>query len=148
MSFSVISQFFLFFLGGCPKFSFFDNLAQKTRTLKHYKIGVLAFFEKNICVTKRPFLDQKNQNPEIPVIIFLPVFFFFSTTKNTKHCRNPYFYRVLANLKKENFQNLNFKTLKIVKLNFCTLFLKKAIFRKLPDNWAQRKHKMITECAK
>ena len=25
---------FFFFLGGCPKFPFFDNLAQKTRTLK------------------------------------------------------------------------------------------------------------------
>ena len=25
------------------------------------------------------------------------------------------------------------------------LFLKKAIFRKLPDNWAPKKHTMITE---
>ena len=33
MSFSVITQTF-FFLGGCPKFPFFDNLAQKARTLK------------------------------------------------------------------------------------------------------------------
>ena len=31
-SFSVISQFFLF--GGCPKFPFFDNLAQEARTQK------------------------------------------------------------------------------------------------------------------
>ena len=33
MSFSVISQNFLFW-GGCPKFPFFDNLAQKARTPK------------------------------------------------------------------------------------------------------------------
>ena len=31
-SFSVINHFFL--LGGCPKFPFFDNLAQKARTQK------------------------------------------------------------------------------------------------------------------
>ena len=33
MSFSIIRQNF-FFLGGCPKFPFFDNLAQKAHTLK------------------------------------------------------------------------------------------------------------------
>ena len=33
MSFSIISQIFLF-LGGCPQFPFIDNLAQKAHTLK------------------------------------------------------------------------------------------------------------------
>ena len=40
------------------------------------------------------------------------------------------------------------KTEKLEKPKFCTLFLKKAIFRKLPDSWAQKKQKMITGCAK
>ena len=32
-----LSVIFSSLLGGCPKFGFFDNLAQKVRTLKHYK---------------------------------------------------------------------------------------------------------------
>ena len=37
MSFSVISQIFLLFWVGVQNFPFLDNLAQKARTLKHYK---------------------------------------------------------------------------------------------------------------
>ena len=99
---------------------------------KHYKIGVSA--KKNICVTKRPFLDPQNPNPEIPVIIFFlcsPL----STTKNTNICWNPYFNCVLANLKKENFQNLN-----LMKNPIFAPFFEKAIFRKMPDNWTQTKN--------
>ena len=64
MSFSVISENFLFFLGGFSKFPFFYNLAQKARTQKNYKNRGFRppFFGKQLCVTKRPFLDQKNQN--------------------------------------------------------------------------------------
>ena len=41
---------------GFKNFPFFDNLAQKTRALKHYKNRGFqqTFFEQNICVTKRP----------------------------------------------------------------------------------------------
>ena len=55
---------FSFFLTGYPKIAFFDTLAQKTRTQKHYKNRgfSLFFFGKKLCVTKRPFLDQKNPN--------------------------------------------------------------------------------------
>ena len=35
---------------------------------------------------------------------FFCLFSSLSPTKNPKHCWNPYFYSVLANLKKENFQ--------------------------------------------
>ena len=81
-SFSVISQTFLF-LTGYPKIAFFDTLAQKTRTQKHYKNrGFSRFFLKKLCFTKRPFLDKKT-NSEIPVIIFLAFFLF---QKNTKIC--------------------------------------------------------------
>ena len=82
MSFSVIRQNFLF-LGGCPKFPFFDNLAQKTRTQKHCKNrgSSLLFFEKKICVTKRPFLDQKTQIQKFQLSFFLPTFFSFNNKK-------------------------------------------------------------------
>ena len=62
-SFSIISQIFPF-LGGFSKFPFFYTLAQKTWTKKHYKNRGFRpfFFEKLLCVTKRPFLDQKTQN--------------------------------------------------------------------------------------
>ena len=48
MSCSVISQKILLFGGGGPKIPFFENLAQKGRTQKHFKFGVSAnkFFEK------------------------------------------------------------------------------------------------------
>ena len=97
---------FSFFLGGCPKVACFDNLAQKTRTQKHYKNRgfSLFFFGKGLCVTKRPFLDQKpkfrNSNYHFLCLFSL------SKTKNTKICWNPNFYSVLANLKKRIFQNL------------------------------------------
>ena len=71
------------------------NLAKKARNRGFSK----AFFEKQICVTKRPFLDNKEPNPEIPVIIFLP-FSSLSSTKNTKISWNPNFHSVLANLKR------------------------------------------------
>ena len=57
----------------------------------------------------------------------------------------PLSYSVLTNLKKENFQ---LQILKIEEPNFCTLFLKKAIFRKLPDNWAQKKQNDNWVCKK
>ena len=89
-SFSVISQNFLFF-GWVSKIAFFDNLAQKTRTQKHYKNEVSAFFfGKKLCVTKRPFLDQKNPNSEIPVIIFW-AFFLFQKQKAHKSAETPIF---------------------------------------------------------
>ena len=82
MNFSVMSQFF--WGGGCPKFPFVDNLAQKARTLRHYNKGVSAvFFEKNICVTKRPIFEQKK--PKFwnsSYLLFLPVFFSFNKKKH------------------------------------------------------------------
>ena len=103
--FQLSVKIFFFFWQGIQKLPFFDTLAQKTRTQKHYKNRgfSLFFFGKKLCVTKRPFLDKKNPNSEIPVIIFFLAFFSLSKTKNTKICWNPYFYSVLANLKKREF---------------------------------------------
>ena len=50
---------FSFLLVGVQKFPLFDNLAKKTAPQNTIKIGVSArHFEKEMCVTKRPFLDN------------------------------------------------------------------------------------------
>ena len=90
MSFSIISQIFLI-LGGCPKSPFFDNFAQKARTLKNtIKYGVSAIFEKKKHMRhETAIIGPQNQNPEIPVIIF--ACFLLFQQKNAKTCWNPYF---------------------------------------------------------
>ena len=104
-SFSVISKIFLFWQG-IQKLPFLTPWPRKRAPKNTIKIGVSAyFFGKKLCVTKRPFLDKKKPNSEIPVIIF-SCLFSLSKTKNTKICWNPYFYSVLANLKKRIFQKL------------------------------------------
>ena len=71
---------------------------------------------------------QKTQIQKFQLsFVFLP-FFLFQKQK-TKICWNPYFYSVLANLKKDNFPKIKLKTQKFEKPKFCTLFSKKAIFR-------------------
>ena len=105
-SFSVISQSFPF-LGGFSKFPFFYTLAQKPEPKKHYKNKGFRpfFFGKLLCVTKRPFLDQKPKIYKFQLSFFLPIFFSFNN-KNTKICWNPNFYSVFANLKKRIFKKL------------------------------------------
>ena len=63
-SFSVISQFFPFFWVAFQNFPFLTPWPRKRAPKKHYKNrGFRAFFfGKQMCVTKRPFLDQKTQN--------------------------------------------------------------------------------------
>ena len=63
LAFQLSVKFFLFWVA-FQNFPFFDTLAQKARTQKHYKNRGFRtfFFGKQMCVTKRPFLDQKNQN--------------------------------------------------------------------------------------
>ena len=56
------------------------------------KIGVSAcFFGKKLCVTKRPFLDKRNPNSEIPVIIFFLAFFLFQKQETQKSAETPIF---------------------------------------------------------
>ena len=64
MSFSVISENFLFFWLGVQNIPFFTTWPKKRAHKKHYKNRGFRppFFGKQLCVTKRPFLDQKNQN--------------------------------------------------------------------------------------
>ena len=71
------------------KKTFFNNLAQNARTPKTlYKYGVSANQknQKQLTVTKRPFLDQKTPKPEIPVIIFCRPFLLFE--QKHKKCWN------------------------------------------------------------
>ena len=105
-SFSVISQNFLFF-GGVQKLPFLTTWPRKRAPPKHYKNRGFStpIFEKQLCVTKRPFLDKKNQIHKFQLSFFFLPFSSLSTTKNTKICWNPYFYSVLANLKREFSKN-------------------------------------------
>ena len=98
---------FSFFLTGYPKIAFFDTLAQKTRTQKHYKNRGFSFFlERSYASRNGHFWTKKTQIQKFQ-LSFFSCLFSFSKTKNTKICWNPYFYSVLANLKKENFPKIN-----------------------------------------
>ena len=137
-NFSVISQMF-YFLGGVQKLPFLTIWPRKRTPPKHYKnwgFQPISFFWKSYVSRNGHFWTKKprSRNSSYHLFCLLSL----STTKNTKVSWNPYLYSVLTNLKKE-FSNFKLKTQKIEKPNFCTLFSKKAIFRWLPDNWAQKK---------
>ena len=63
IAFQLSVKVFLF-LGGFWKFPFFTPWPKKPEPKTHYKNRCFRpfFFEKLLCVTKRPFLDQKTQN--------------------------------------------------------------------------------------
>ena len=79
-----LSGKFFFFFGRCPKFPFFDNLAQKARTQKNtIKMGFQrTFFEKQLPK------EAKTRNSSYQ--FFLP-FASFSTAKTANIGCNPYF---------------------------------------------------------
>ena len=81
-----------FFLTGYPKIAFFDTLAQKTRTQKHYKnTGFSLFFGEKVMRHETAIFGQKkNPNSEIPVIIFF-AFFLFQKQKTQKSAETPIF---------------------------------------------------------
>ena len=89
-NFSIISQVFPFWW--VSKISFFWQLGKKSAHPQNtIKIGVSeTHYGKQFWVTKRPFLDKK-QNPEIPVIIFIFAFFFSCNNKFTKIAETPIF---------------------------------------------------------
>ena len=92
-AFQLSVKIFLF-LTGYPKIAFFDTLAQKTRTQKHYKNRgfSLFFFGKKLCVTKRPFLDKKKtQIQKFQLSFFFLPFFLFQKQKTQKSAETPIF---------------------------------------------------------
>ena len=91
--FSYQSKFFYFdgVSKNCPFLTPWPTgQAQKTRTQKHYKNRGFSLFLEKLCVTKRPFLDKKNPNSEIPIIIFC-LFFSFKNKKTQKSAETPIF---------------------------------------------------------
>ena len=120
------------------------SLLLTTWTKKHTAkktIKQQSIFEKQISVTKRPFLEKK-PNPEIPVIIVFVSFFLFQQQK-TQQLAETLFYSVLAT-KKRDIPKARLKTEKFGKRHIAPFF-EKPTFRELADNWAQKTHKMITE---
>ena len=138
-----------FFFGGCPKFPFLTTWPKSAHPKKHYKNRGFRehIFEKQFWVTKRPFLDKRTKSRNSSYHISFCRFLLLQQQKTTKISWNPYFYSVLANPPKDNFQNLSIKHRKLKNPIFAP-FLKKAIFRKLANNWTQKRthtHTMITE---
>ena len=98
-----------FFFGGCPKCPFLTTWPKKRPTTKHYKSWVFskAFFEKQMCVTKRLFLDKK-QNLKVQLSFLLPILFSFNKRKIQKLAETPIL-KCFCKPKKEIFPKLNLK---------------------------------------
>ena len=89
-SFSVISQVFPFFLLAFQNFLLLTPWPKKRAPKKHYKNRVSAFFfEKQMCVTKRPFLDQQKPKFINSNYLFFCLFSSLSTTKNLNIAETP-----------------------------------------------------------
>ena len=89
-NFSVIGQIFLFWVA-FQNFPFLTPWPKKRWPPKRYKNrGFRPFFGKQICVTKRPFLDQKTKIHKFQLSFFLPIFFSFNNTK-PKFAETPVF---------------------------------------------------------
>ena len=118
-----------FFFGWVSKISLFWQLGPKSaHTKKHYKnSGFRAFFCWKAVVRHETaiFGPKKAKFINSSYLFFFCLFSSLSTTQNTQNCWNPYFYSVLANLKKENFQNLNLKHWKLKNPIFAPFFWKR-----------------------
>ena len=136
-----LSIIFIFF-GGCPTFPFFDNLANKARTQKHSKnMGFNTAFLKKRYASRNGHFWKKIQKFQLS--LFLPISS-FSTTKTQQLAEPPDFYSLVANLEKDDFQNLDLKHSQLKNPEFAP-FLKKAILENCQIIGNQQKHKMITE---
>ena len=131
-SFSVISQNFPFFLLAFQNLPFLTPWPKKRAPKKHYKNrGFRHFFLKSRCASRNGhFWNKKPKFINSSYHLFLPIFFSFNN-KKPQNCWNPYFYSVLANLKKENFQNLNLKHWKLKNPIFAPFFWKRLFL----ENW-------------
>ena len=143
MSFSVISQKFLIFWWVSKNFPFLTTWPRKRAPPKHYKNRGFStpIFEKQLCATKRPFLDKKKRKFINSSYHFFLPFSSLSTTKNTKICRNHYFYCVLANLKKDTFPKFNLKQRNLKNPIFAPFFRKRLFL----ENWQITGHKKNTK---
>ena len=139
MSFPVISQVFLCFWW-VSKISLFWQLGPKSAHPKNTIKIQQSIFEEQMCVTKRPFLDKKKPQFRNSSYQFVFASFFLATTKNPKIAETPIFIvfwqtkTKKTKIPKNNLQQRNWKK------QFLHPFFekKKAIFRKLADNWAPK----------
>ena len=125
---------------------FLTTWPKKRTPPKHYKIGVSANqFLKNRLRQKTAIFGQKHiQKFQLSFFAFLPFSISFNDKKPQKLLK-PNFYSALANIRKRIFINQNLKQRNLKNAPFLK---PKNVFRKLQDIWAQKSHKMITECAK
>ena len=84
---------FSFFLTGYPKIAFFDTLAQKTRTQKHYKNRgfSLFFLERSYASRNGHFWTKKTQIQKFQLSFFFLPFFLFQKQKTQKSAETPIF---------------------------------------------------------
>ena len=140
-----LSVKFFFFWGGCPKFLFLTTWPKKRAPKTLWKSGFQpSFLWKKDMRHETVIFGPKSPNSETPVITLFCLLSSLSTEKKLKNLLKPLFDSVLENLEKRilKIQNFKLKTQKIEKPNFCTLFLKKAVFfRKLQDHRAQKNTK-------
>ena len=138
-----LSVIFFLFCGWLFEISLFWQLGPKSvHTKNTIKIGVSGpffFWKADVCHETAVFGPKNPKFINFSYHFFLPIFFSFKNKKH-KNLLKPLFYSVFANPKKREFSKSKLKTLKFEKPNFCTLFFKKAIFRKLPENWEQKKN--------
>ena len=96
------------FWQGIQKLPFLTPWPRKRAPKNTIKIGVSAYFlEKSYATRNGHLWTKKPKFRNSSYHFFLPFFSF--NNKNTKICWNPYFYSVLANLKKDNFPKNNLK---------------------------------------
>ena len=121
---------------GVQNIHFLTTWPKKRAPPKNYKIRGFQqpiFWKTDLRHENRHF-GPKNPRTNIPVITCLPL---SSLSTNSQKYLKPLFLWCFSKPKKENFQNLNLKQGDLKK-NIRTLSLKKVIFRKLPDHWAQK----------
>ena len=105
MSFSVISQKFLIFWWVSKNSLFWQLGPENAHPQNTIKIGVSAhqFLKNSYASRNGHFWTKKPKSRNSSYHFFLPIFFSFNNKKH-KNCWNPYFYSVLANLKKRIFK--------------------------------------------
>ena len=81
-----------YFLVGVQKFPFLTTWPRKCAPPKHYKNWGFStpIFEKQLCVTKRPFLDKKTKFINCSYIFFA-FFFLFQQQKTQQSAETPIF---------------------------------------------------------
>ena len=117
-------------------FFFFDRVSKNCLFLTPWprkrapqntiKIGVSAyFFCKEVMRHETAIFGQKKPKFINSSYHLFSCLFFSFKNKNTKICWNPYFYSVLANLKKENFPKSNLKHRNLKNPIFAPIFWKR-----------------------